>query len=131
MTMEDRDLENAARRLGDRAASRIDADRISGAVVERLRATRLTPWWATPVLRVAAVVVLALGVGIFYRPGGARNGAEVAVASPEQLQTLSVDELQEVLDSLVVETPAPTFSNAGLADLDERQLTELLESLEG
>lgn len=130
MTMDDRDLENAARRLGERAASRIDAQRIGGAVVERLRTARLTPWWATPAFRVAAVVVLALGVGIFYRPGPP-NGTEVAVTLPEQLQTLSVDELQEVLDSLVIETPAPAFSNAGLADLDERQLTELLESLEG
>lgn len=130
MTMDDRDFENAARRLGERAAARIDANRIGGAVLERLRVTRRGPWWATPVLRIAALVVLALGVGIFYRPAP-RNGTDLAVASPEPLQALSVDELQEVLDSLVVETPAPTFSNANLADLDERQLVELLEAMEG
>jgi len=131
MTMDDQELEGAARRLGQRAAARLDVERTSVAVLARLKAARVAPWWGTPgLLRAAAIVVLALGLGVFYR--GVGGGATtVAVASPE-LQTLSDDELLEVLDSLVVEAPVAYRSGIpGLADLDEKQLNELLKEMEG
>ena len=82
-------------------------------------------------MRAAAVVVLALGLGIFYR-GTSRHSAAAVLTSPVQLQALSVDELQEVLDSLVVEAPVAYRSGtSGLADLDEKQLTEMLKQMEG
>src|SRR5437867_2535021 len=119
MTLDDRDLESAARRLGERAAARLDVEKTTGAVVARLQTAGVAPWWAAPGLRAAAVVVLALGLGLFYRGVGGRPASTVA-ASPE-LQTLSVDELQEVLDSLVVEAPvAHRSGTSGLADLDEK-----------
>lgn len=130
MTLNDNELEGAARRLGERAAARLDVERTSGAVVARLRTARAAPWWAAPgLLRTAAVVVLALGIGVFYR--GGRTGAMTALVSPVQLEPLSVDELEEVLDSLVVETPVSRDAAVGLADLDEGQLTELLRRMEG
>ncbi len=131
MTIEDRDLEAAARRLGARAATRLDPERTGAAVVARLRASRGGPWWATAgLLRAAAAVALLLGVGV-YGTDLLRRGGSPPVAPPVQLQTLSVAELEEVLDSLVVETPATSHLSAGLGDLDESQLRELLRSLEG
>ena len=131
MTLNERDLENAARRLGEKAAARLDIERTSGMVAERLKAARLTPWWAGPgLLRAAAIVAMALGVGLFYRPGGSRPGA--TVGPPVALQTLSVDDLEEVLDSLVIEAPATLRSGGvSLADLNETQLAELLREMKG
>ena len=131
MTLSERDLEQAARQLGASAAARLDVNRASNAVVQRLRATPVTPWWAAPgLLRAAAVVVLVLGVGLFYRAG---NGShETAPTGSLALQTLSETELEQVLDSLVVETPVNLRDAAvDLSDLDESQLTELLQRMEG
>src|SRR5262245_571880 len=129
MTLDDHYLENAARRLGERAAARLNVDRMSGAVVSRLRAARVRPWWAGPgLLRAAAVIVLTIGIGLYFR-GPAPVTSQVATV-PE-LQTLSLAELEEVLDSLVVESPATYHAASSLSDLDEDQLTELLRSMEG
>jgi hypothetical protein len=80
------------------------------------------------VLRAAAVVVLALAIGVFYRSSGP-GGTELAVALPMELQTLSVDELTEVMDSLVVEGRA--LAGPALSDLNERELAQLLAVMEG
>ncbi|PYP74941.1 MAG: hypothetical protein DMD41_00005, partial [Gemmatimonadetes bacterium] len=75
---QDERLHELARRLGVRAAERLDVERTAAAVVRRLREQpAATPaWWVRPAwLRLAAAVVLLLGGAVVYRgAGGGRAG---------------------------------------------------------
>jgi hypothetical protein len=132
--MNETDLERIAARLGERAAARLDVERTAAAVVHRLRAERQVSVWrrSSTLLRMAAAVTLLVGAGLF----GYRLAHQPAADAPPapviaSLQTLSPDEMQEVLDSLAVESPAYENVAVGLHDLSNEQLTELLHRMEG
>jgi hypothetical protein len=132
--MNDERLEALARGLGRRAGAALDVERTSGAVVARLRAARASRWHAAAGwLKAAAVATLLVGGAWFaYRavmPDG--PAAPVALAAPLPLQALTVDELEEVLDSLTAEAPTHALVASGLGTLDEGQLEELLQLMEG
>lgn len=129
--MDEKKLEQIAKRLGGRAASGIDVDRTASAVLARLRAEPAAPWWARPaLLRLAAAVTFMVGAGLFTYRSVLRDGRTAALPAPVVLQTLSINELEEVLDSLAHEAPA--FERAaGMSGLTEDQLRELLREMEG
>lgn len=135
MAIDEREIEQLARRLGARAAGRIDVERTAGAVLQRVEQHRAQPvWWRrVPVLQAvaaAAVIVLVLGALLVGRfGGGSGDGAEPVLLA--ELQELSTEELTEVFDSLLVDAPVYESSTLGLQDLNEEQLRELLELMEG
>lgn len=130
--MDERDLERIAAQLGSRGASRIDVDRTAWAVLARLKTERVVRWWASPaLLRIAAGVALTVGAGLFAYRAARTPERPAAVASPVLLQSLSRDELEEVLDSLAFEAPAFEHVAVGLHDLNDDQLRELLRNMEG
>jgi hypothetical protein len=134
--MNERELERIAPGLGERAARQIDPDRAAAAVVARLRtAERVTPWWGgSTLLRLAAAVTLLAGATVFtYRVASDDDAPVVALAAAPVagLQTLSADELEEVLDSLALEAPAGENAAVGLYNLNAEQLDELLRRMEG
>jgi hypothetical protein len=137
--MDDHKIEQVARRLGARAGDRLDVEAVAAGVVARLRGDRTAApgparlrWNATVVLRAAAAVaVLAVG-GLVARDAlkGGGTRAAPAVEAPI-LSSLSSDELEEVFDSLAVEAPVHEFAASGLQSLNETQLQELLQQMEG
>ena len=133
--MKQDELERIAARLGRQAAARVDVEQTAAAVVERLRAPmRMVHWWERPaVLRMAAAVALVVGGGTIAVKTLHRLPVEQTAAAPvvASLQTLSSDELEEVLDSLGTESPANEGTTAGLHDLTSEQLRELLQRMEG
>jgi len=134
----DEPLQELARRLGARAAARLDVERAATAVLQRLRErpAEQPVWWIRPAwLRLAAAVVLVVGVGVLYRdlrPPASQPDATTPAAEAG-LTELSSDQLRGVLQALdQVDEVAPASSQeAGLEELDSAQLRELLRSLEG
>jgi hypothetical protein len=133
---EDPKLQELARRLGVRAAERLDVDRTAQAVLAGLRRPVVRTWAAwTEVawLRAAAMVVLLVGIGFLMQPRteAVRTAWEEAPAGA--VQELSADQLSRVLDELdePVDVTVPAPEDAGLEDLSETQLRALLKSLEG
>lgn len=131
-------LQELAERLGARAAERLDVERTAQAVLERLRTepapeTRRWEWVRPAWLRIAAAVVIVLGVGAIVR-NFTRDQALPPVAESE-LNDLSTDQLRAVLDA--VDQPGPAAEetippqDVGLEDLSAPQLRALLQSLEG
>ena len=132
--MDEKRLHQLTSRLGADAAERLDVEATARAVVERLRTEPVrVPWWRqVRVLQsaAAAVVILAAGLLVFDRSGDeiALLGDEVI---PVAIESLSADELEEVVDSLFFEAPVYEQVAIGLQDLDESQLVELLQLMEG
>lgn len=133
--MNDSELERIAASLGEKAAARLDVEGTAAAVVARLRSRGAPAWWSSPgLLRLAAAVTLTVGAGlfasraVFHRVSGPHG--EITTQAAPQLQPLSGDELEEVLDSLSADVP---FQDAavGLHSLNDDQLHELLQHLEG
>ncbi len=134
MSMDDQQLEQLARRLGSRAAERLDADETAKAVVERLKSepVRLVWWRRAPRLSMmAAAAVIVLAIGILADNGGSNpGGADVSVVpTPLELQALSDDELAEVFDSLSFEAPVSELAVSSLEDMSVGQLEELLQTM--
>jgi hypothetical protein len=128
--MNDSELERIAARLGHRAAARLNVDHAADAVVARLKARRAR-WWASPaLLRIAAAIAITVGAGVFAYRTTARL-RQIELASPVLLQSLSRNELEEVLDSLSLEPPAFDDAPLGLHALNDEQLRELLHKMEG
>jgi len=133
--MDERQLEHLAQRLGERAESSLDVERTARAVLKRLREepVRAVWWRRTPVLQslaAAAVVVLTAGILVTNHVlDGGRSPAELF--APVELQELSLEELEEVYDSLFVEAPVYELVAVGLHDLNENELEELLQLMEG
>lgn len=130
------ELERLARRLGTRAAARLDVEHTAAAVVARLRTerTRQRPWWLqSGWLRAAAVALLVVGAGLVMRQRFLTHAAPADHYVREELQDLSTDQLREVLGSLdrtLTEAPVDP-ADEGLNDLTTEQLRVLLRSLEG
>ena len=135
---EDRDveLERLARRLGSRAAERLDVEGTAAAVVARLRTERARqrPWWMqSGWLRAAAVALLVVGAGLVVRQRFLTHRAPADHYVREELQDLSTDQLREVLGSLdrTLTEAASEPADEDLNDLTTEQLRVLLQSLEG
>ena len=135
--MDDKQLEQLAAQLGDRAAEQLDLERTAQVVVERLRLeSEPVVWWRKPrVVRAfaaAALVVLTTGVLVTMRVASTGSQrAEVAQTELFELESLSFADLEEVHDSLTYEGPVAELSAVGLDNLDENQLRELLTLMEG
>ena len=132
--MNDRQLEQVARRLGARAGDRVDVDQTATSVVARLkREPEREKWWRRhmPVLgAVAAAAVMVLWIGILSDSGEARfvEGQGLALAQ-FGLQAMSDEELEEVFDSLVFDAPVSELATAGLEEMSVGQLEELLQTM--
>jgi len=134
-------LQEVARRLGARAAERLDVEGTAQAVVARLRTEpraeirvlgRIRPAW----LRIAAMLVIVVGGGVValnVRTSPHTTPLPAASAGGE-LSELSGDELREVLESVARlggEQQAVSAQDVGLDELSASQLRALLESLGG
>lgn len=138
-TFHDAKLQELARRLGARAAERIDVERTAEAVVARLREARRAPprpWGGgLPVgwLRIAAALILLGGASMVARSIWPRTSGVAPQAEAIDLGDLSPAQLREMLNAL--DQPAaqePVSSqDVGLEDLTPQQLRTLLGSLEG
>lgn len=136
--LQDAALRRLAQELGKQAADRLDVERTTSAVLQRLRAETKQEhtarhWWSLPGwLRVAAAVVLVAGAGLVLRIliGPGHPAHYVA----DDLRDLSTDQLREVLGSLDQTLAEPTPiepSEDDLNGLTTEQLERLLQSLEG
>ena len=140
-TVHDAKLREVARRLGARAAERLDVERTAQAVVGRLRTdpraeVRVLGWIRPGWLRIAALLVMVVGAGVVavnVRIPGVMPPVPSATAAGE-LSELSGDELREVLESVAQlggEQQAVSAQDVGLDELSASQLRALLESLGG
>lgn len=137
--MEEHEIERVAESLGERAAERLDVERVAAGVVARLRADRAQAqaprrvWWAPPtLLRLAAALVVLIAGGTVARVALHHPEAQsTAVVAVPMLRELTDDELIEVFDSLGVEAPVYEGLATGLESLNEAQLKELLRLMEG
>jgi len=137
-------LNDIAKRLGARAADRLDVQATAQKVVERLRAGEQParrPSWVQPAwLRIAAALVLLVG-GVFLVQRVSTNEQDLGhqgVAAhmvADDLAGLTTAQLQEVLrgfDELMDSTVSPEDSTETDYDaLDAQQLRTVLRSLEG
>jgi len=141
VTLHDDKLQEVARRLGARAAERLDVERTAEAVVARLRtepraAVRVLGWIQPAWLRIAAVLLLLVGAGVVaLNVRGPQPTTPLPPASAGgELSELSGDELRIVLAALEepgAERQGVSPQDVGLEDLSALELRALLESLEG
>ena len=137
--MNDDELEQLAQRLGARAAERLDVEATARAVVERLRAERAAGdrigiWLPRQWLRVAAGLMIALGVGaVALRMKGTHTPIATTATAGADLTDLSADQLNQVLDAVGQSAGEIVVSaqDVSLDDLNTVELRALLESLEG
>ena len=135
--LHDDELQEVARRLGARAADRLDVERTAQAVVARLRTEpraeirvlgSIRPAW----LRIAAMLVIVVGAGVvvqsLWRP------TATALVAGAEVNGLSADQLRQVLEAVDQpggEDETISSQDVGLEDLSALELRALLESLEG
>ncbi|PYO87698.1 MAG: hypothetical protein DMD66_09720 [Gemmatimonadetes bacterium] len=131
-------LENLAKRLGARAAERLDVAATAQKVVERLREqpVRRIVWVQQTWLRIAAALVVVVGGAVAVRQNVVRShAAHPAHLVADDLSDLSTDELRDVLatfDQLIrTDSGAVPESSTDLHELDAQQLRAVLRSLEG
>jgi len=140
-TLQDDKLQEVARRLGARAAERLDVEGTAQAVVARLRTEpraeiRVLGWIRPAWLRIAAMLVIVVGAGVValnVRTSPHTTPLSAASAGGE-LSELSGEELRVVLEALGQpgsEAQAVSAQDVGLEDLSAPQLRALLESLGG
>jgi hypothetical protein len=137
MTLDERELQRIAGRLGQGAAEGLDVGSVTRGVLGRLAdanredveaEARRRPW-TRRLAAAAAVVLIAAGALVTWQVEQPASGVDVQVATVG-LYDLSSDELTEVLDSLRWHAPA-SVQVAGLDDLDAEQLDALLALMEG
>ncbi len=134
--MNEHELEQLTKGLGQPAAQRLDVEATARAVVARLREVPAAPetprvrWMRPEWLRVAAVFALLLGAGVTLqqitvpRPGVAYTLAD--------LHDLTVTELTQILEGLddALTTERGAADELDLDALTPEQLQSLLRSLE-
>jgi len=137
-TLHDAKLQELAQRLGAQAAERLDVERTAQAVLARLRAEPRTAgarWaWIQPAwLRIAAAVVIVVGVGEVARSVFRDRTAAAVAAAGTELNDLSTEQLRAVLEAVELPATEETISaqDVSLDDLSAPQLRALLQSLEG
>ena len=140
-TLHDDKLQEVARRLGARAAERIDVERTAQAVVARLRTEpraeiRVLGWIRPAWLRIAAVLVLVVGAGVVVRSLGHDQPTTTAsaTAAGAELNDLSADELRRLLEAVGQpggDLETVSSQDVSLEDLSALELRALLRSLEG
>jgi hypothetical protein len=130
--MDERDIERVASRLGARAAQAVDVDRVSAAVLRRLRAAggARRPRPVSRWLALAAGVAIVAGTTYYTFAVGDVQGPALSGTAVPQLAGLNSAELGEILDSLTVE-PVSLSGQVSLDDLNAEQLAELLRLMEG
>lgn len=136
--MNDDQLNEVARRLGAKAAERLDVAETARKVVARLREEPAQPagvvWIHQSWVRIAAmVVVLVGGAALFYRGHGPGPRQHAAHLVADDLNDLSTDELRDMLtsfDEIVTDSVAVPESN-DLRELDAPDLRAVLRDLEG
>ncbi len=133
--MEDKELERIASGLGAGAEEVIDVERVAQRVIDRLRrepaeAAPIRRWRRAPMVRAAAAIGVLLAATLLTRRVISPDEASTDSPVPLALEELSDDDLTEVLDSLTYEGPVHPFVGAGLHDLDETQLRDLLAAME-
>lgn len=136
-TLHDGTLRETARRLGTRAAERLDVERTARAVVARLRAeprarVRVFGWIRPAWVRIAAVLVMVVGGGAIVRSLSDHQPGAPALTTTAgvELSDLSAAQLRQLLEA--VGTPDMVASpDVSLEDLSPLELRALLESLEG
>jgi hypothetical protein len=138
---DDSKLENLAKRLGHRAADRLDVEATARKVIERLREqpVRRSAWVPQTWLRIAAALVIVVGGGVVATrlTPGRRPGVSPAHAHlvADDLSDLSTDELRDVLstfDEMIrTDSVAVPDSSTDFRELDAQQLRAVLRSLEG
>jgi hypothetical protein len=133
--LQDAELAATARRLGDRAADRLDLSRTARGVVARWRSeqARRRPFWQAPgFLRIAAAAVLLIG-GIAMWPSTRKQPAEPVVAvvpGDAGLEGLSSDQLEALLPAVDLQTATETTAyDAGLEGLTSDELRSLLNAM--
>jgi hypothetical protein len=136
--MNEHEIERLARGLGERAAARVEVEAVVSGVLRRLRGggavQRAGPFRARGImlLQIAAALAVLVGSGVVARSVLQHGAASSTSAMPAPvLGGLSTDELEEMFDSLAVEVPVHEFAAGGLESLNETQLTELLQQMEG
>jgi len=125
-------LNELARKLGARAAERVDVAATARRVIERLREqpARRPMWIPAPWLRIAATVVILVGGAVTLRqlwPSGTPGDHDTHFIA-DDLRDLSTDELRTLLtsfDQIIAESVVPD-STSDLQELDAQQLRELL-----
>ena len=135
--MNEDNLMQAARRLGARAAERLDVEATAQAVLARLKEpVRAEPSvWRGPIwLSLAATVTLLIGGGVMLRDihHGPPPAADVVAPAGMDLNELSAEQLREVLstfDQSLEQETSPL--DTGWEDLSAPELRALLRSLEG
>jgi hypothetical protein len=129
-TLHDAKLQDVARRLGARAAERLDVERTAQAVVARLRQQprRSPPAW----LKIAAALVIVAGAGVVARGVWPAPSGAAAPVETVDLSDMSAQQLRELLRNVEqAGAPEPVLSqDVGLEDLSPAQLRTLLASLE-
>ena len=141
-TLHDDKLQEVARRLGARAAERLDVERTAQAVVARLRTepraeSRVLGWIRPAWLRIAAVLVLVVGAGVVVRSLGHDRPTTTALATAAgaELNDLSADQLRQLLEAVGQqpggEEETVSAQDVSLEDLSALELRALLRSLEG
>jgi hypothetical protein len=136
--MNEHEIEQFARGLGDEAARRLRVEAVVSGVLQRLRAGEaqqrqgLLRGRSGRLLEIAAAVVVLVGGGVIARSALEHGAGTPTSAMPAPvLGGLSTDELEEMFDSLAVEEPVHEFAAGGLESLNETQLKELLQQMEG
>ena len=137
--LHDDKLREVAKRLGARAADRLDVERTAQAVVARLRTEPraeirvlggIRPGW----LRIAAMLVIVVGAGVVVRSLWHDRPTATALVAGAELNGLSADQLRQVLEAVGQpggEDETISSQDVGLEDLSALELRALLESLEG
>ena len=137
--LDDGKLQEVARRLGARAADRLDVERTAQAVVTRLRTEPradirvlgpIRPAW----LRIAAALLMVVGAGVVALNVRVPLFTTPVPPASGELSELSGDELRAVLEAVGQaggEQQEVSPQDLSLEDLSAPQLRALLESLEG